>query len=55
MSFRCNICSLEIDEKDVENHITTPKHMENKTMISKKIERGSDLSVVKVWQNSIKL
>ncbi len=54
MSIRCNVCSLEIDEKDVEVHINTQQHKDNKVKISKKIERGSDLSVVKVWQNSNK-
>ncbi len=54
MSIRCNVCALEIDEKDVEVHVNSQQHKDNKAKISKKIERGSDLSVVKVWQNSNK-
>ncbi len=54
MSIRCNVCLLEIDEKDVEAHVNSQQHRDNKVKISKKIEHGSDLSVVKVWQNSNK-
>ncbi len=54
MNVRCNVCSLEIDEKDVQTHVNTSQHKDNKAKISKKIERGSDLSVVNVWLDSIK-
>ncbi len=53
MSQRCNICSLDVDEKEIESHLSSLQHIDNKAKLSKKIERGSDLSVVKVWQKSL--
>ncbi|MGI0046959.1 MAG: hypothetical protein ACREBB_07210 [Nitrosotalea sp.] len=52
MAIRCNICALEIDEKELEGHLDTPQHKENKSKISKTSEQGSDASVVKTWYRS---
>ncbi|MDE1826275.1 MAG: hypothetical protein KGH83_01625 [Thaumarchaeota archaeon] len=52
MSLRCNICSQEIDEKEMENHVNTQQHKDNKLKISKPNESGSDISVVKMWYSS---
>ncbi|MDE1766929.1 MAG: hypothetical protein KGI27_11775 [Thaumarchaeota archaeon] len=52
MSIRCNICLQDIDEKETESHVNTPQHIENKAKIAKRSEKGSDASVVKVWQSS---
>jgi hypothetical protein len=54
MNLYCNICSQEIDEKEMESHVNTRQHNENKSKISKTNERGSANSVVKMWQNSLK-
>lgn len=53
MAPRCNICSQDVDEKQLESHVDSVQHKENKAKLSKKIEKGSDLSVVKVWQSSL--
>ena len=50
MNLRCNICSQDIDEKEVENHIASKQHQENKTKIPSLHSNGSDNSVVKMWQ-----
>jgi len=49
---RCNICSQDIDEKEVDSHINTPQHKENKERLGKIKTTGSNTSVVKVWQDS---
>jgi hypothetical protein len=53
MSLRCNVCSINIDEKDVDSHINTPKHLENKSKISTN-GKGLDKSVANLWHNSLK-
>ena len=53
MAPRCNICSQDVDENQVEGHVDSAQHKENKAKLSKKSEKGSDLSVVKVWQSSL--
>jgi hypothetical protein len=53
MGQRCNICSQEVDDVQVDSHLNSPHHKENKVKLSKKIEKGSDWSIVKVWQNSL--
>ena len=53
MSLRCNVCSINIDENDVEFHISTPKHLENKSKISTN-GKGLDKSVANLWYNSLK-
>ncbi|MDE1770644.1 MAG: hypothetical protein KGI28_08860 [Thaumarchaeota archaeon] len=52
MSLRCNICSIEIDEKYVESHITTKQHLENKSKVSTN-GKGSDKSVASMWHNAL--
>ncbi|MGI0101589.1 MAG: hypothetical protein ACREA7_03215 [Nitrosotalea sp.] len=52
MNLRCNICSQEIDENEMEAHVNTQQHKENRLKISKPNENGSDTSVVKMWHNS---
>jgi len=51
LSVRCNICSIEIDETEVESHIVTQKHLENKSKISTN-SKGSDKSVASMWRKS---
>jgi len=51
LSVRCNICSIEIDETEVESHIATQKHLENKSKISTN-SKGSDKSVASMWRKS---
>jgi hypothetical protein len=53
LNLRCNICSQEIDEKEIENHVKTEQHKENKSKISGSNGKGSDNSVVKMWQSSL--
>ncbi|MDE1726423.1 MAG: hypothetical protein KGH89_04075 [Thaumarchaeota archaeon] len=52
MNLRCNICSEEIEEKEMENHVNTQQHKDNKSKISKINENSSDISVVKMWRDS---
>lgn len=52
LTLRCNICSQEIDEKELESHLNTLQHKDNKTRLGEKIDKGSDASVVKVWLSS---
>ncbi len=49
MTLRCNICSQNIEENEVEIHINTQQHKESKAKIDKIGNKGSDASVVKVW------
>ena len=53
VSIRCNVCSINIDEKDVDSHISTSKHLENKSKISTN-GKGLDKSVSNMWHNSLK-
>ncbi len=52
MTLRCNICSQDIDEKEVESHVNTLQHKENKARLGRIKETGSGASVVKVWLES---
>ncbi|MDE1831853.1 MAG: hypothetical protein KGI02_05715 [Thaumarchaeota archaeon] len=52
MSLLCNICVTEINEKEVESHINTPAHLENKSKISTS-EKGLDRSVATIWLKSL--
>jgi len=52
LNIRCNVCSIEIDEKEVDSHIGTPKHLENKSKISTD-GKGLDKSVTNMWHNSL--
>jgi hypothetical protein len=51
MSIHCNICVTEINENDVESHIGTSGHIENKTKISTS-SKGLDKSVAAMWLKS---
>jgi len=51
LNVRCNICSTEIDETEVESHITAQNHLENKSKISTN-SKGSDKSVAVMWLKS---
>ncbi|MHB8602273.1 MAG: hypothetical protein ACYC6W_03080 [Nitrosotalea sp.] len=51
MSLLCNICSTEINEDEVESHINSPQHMENKSKISPS-GKGLDKSVAAMWLKS---
>lgn len=51
MSLHCNICVTEINENDVESHINSSSHLENKSKISS-ISKGSDKSVAAMWLKS---
>ena len=53
MALRCNICSLEIGEDEVESHVATQKHLENKERLAKAKDAGSDESVVRAWKESL--
>ncbi|MDE1828749.1 MAG: hypothetical protein KGI25_00345 [Thaumarchaeota archaeon] len=52
MALRCNICSQNVDESEVESHINSAQHKESKTRLAKIENKGSDSSVVKVWLSS---
>jgi len=52
LSLRCNICSIEIDEKEVESHIITKQHIENKSKISTN-GKGLGKSVSSMWHKSL--
>jgi hypothetical protein len=52
MNFLCNICSIDLDEKDVKSHIKTQEHEQNKIINSKTI-RGSGKSVASMWFDSL--
>jgi len=51
MSLHCNICVTEINENDVESHINSPAHLENKSKIST-TGKGLDKSVASMWLKS---
>lgn len=55
MNLRCNICSQDMDEKDVNNHVISKQHQENKSKIAATNSKGSDNSVVKMWQKSLNM
>ncbi len=52
MTVRCNICNVDIDEKEVDGHIKSVQHEQNKTKISSS-SSGLEISVVKTWRNSL--
>jgi len=53
LNLRCNICSQDIDEKEIENHVKTQQHKKEKTKISGTNGKGIDNSVVKMWLKSL--
>lgn len=52
MSLLCNICVIEINENEVESHINTQGHLENKSKISTS-GKGLDKSVATIWLKSL--
>ena len=52
MTVRCNICNIDIDEKNVDEHIKFGQHEQNKTKISSS-SAGLEISVIKTWRNSL--
>lgn len=55
MSIRCNICSLDLDEKDIEAHLKDMQHQSNKKSMSdsKNMENTAGESVIKMWLESL--
>ena len=49
MTLRCNICSQNVDEKDVESHIDTQQHKESKSRLGSAHRGGSGPSIVRAW------
>jgi hypothetical protein len=52
MAVHCNICNIDIDEKDVDIHIKSGQHEQNKKSISSN-DSGLEISVAKTWRNSL--
>jgi len=55
LNLRCNICLTDIDEKEVESHIITQQHLQNKSKSTPKGRVGRDKSVVNMWNSSLEL
>lgn len=55
MSIRCNICSLDLDEKDIEAHLKDIQHQSNKKSIldSKGKENKNGKSLIEIWLESL--
>jgi hypothetical protein len=53
----CNICSTEIDEKEIEKHVTSEQHQLNKkkTLHPKMVEYVNHKSLVQTWLESLHL
>ena len=53
----CNICSTEIDEKEIEKHVTSEQHQLNKkkTLHPKMVEYVNHKSLVQTWLESLRL
>jgi len=54
MIVRCNICEVDLDESEIENHVTSIEHQSSKKTISivKNEEYENKKSVVQTWQES---
>ena len=52
MALRCNICSQEIEEKDLGAHLESQQHADNRAKLGKKIEGGLGVSIVGKWLES---
>jgi len=52
LNLRCNVCSIDIDEKEVDSHIGKSQHLENKSKISIN-GKGLDKSVASMWHKSL--
>jgi len=53
LNLRCSICSMDVAEEEIENHVNGKQHIENKSKISVANGKGSDNSVVKMWRKSL--
>lgn len=53
MTLRCNICSTDINEDEVESHVTSQLHLENKSKTFTK-GKGLDKSVANMWYDSLR-
>jgi len=42
-----------VDEEEIENHVNSKQHKENKSMASATNGKGSGNSVVKMWSRSL--
>ncbi len=51
LNLRCNICSVDVDEKEIESHIVTEKHIANKSKVPP-VQESSTKSVISMWYNS---
>lgn len=56
MSIRCNICSMDLEENDIETHLKDVQHQSNKKIIldSKDNENKNGQSLIKIWLDSLK-
>jgi hypothetical protein len=50
----CNMCSTEIDEKEIEKHVSSEQHRSNKkkTLLPKMAEYVNHKSLVQIWSES---
>lgn len=53
MTLRCNICSQNVEEAQVEDHVNSQQHKDSKARLGKIENKGSGLSVAKVWAQSL--
>jgi len=44
---------MDVAEEEIENHVNSKQHIENKSKISVANGKGSDNSVVKMWRKSL--
>ena len=53
----CNMCSTEIDDKEIEKHVTSEQHQLNKrkALHSKMVEYANHKSLVQIWLESLHL
>jgi len=51
----CNICSTEIDEKEIEKHVTSEQHQsnKNKTLRPKMADYINHKNLVQIWLESL--
>ena len=56
LSISCNICSVDLEEKDIDAHIKDALHQSNKKIIlySKDDENKNGQSLIKTWLDSLK-
>jgi len=54
LSLYCNICSADVDEKNIDAHINDKAHQQNKRKIldEKNKEDENPKSVIQIWSES---